>query len=238
MEQTTRTRYAVALGLLVAVVVIGVFFVNKESKHASIAPSSTVASTTQQATTTSAASFTGGAVSSTKTGSVAVTGVANDAPSIPLPDLTRPYTPPAGVPQSVQAEDKAAVATAIQQVKIDPNHETYWLQLGMYRQNAGDYVGAEQVYVYLTKRWPKDPIAFANLANLYGNYVHDYSKAVSYANQVIALSPHDISAYINLSTIYRANMQDVADAKKTLEQGIAANPSNTDLKSALAALGQ
>ena len=232
MEKNMRIRYGVAMGLLVAVGALGLFL-STRPKVAS-APVGNIATTTlTSAPSTQTAQPIVGAPGTFK---INIASAPNSAPTIPLPDLSRPYTPPSSVPQSVQESDQALVATAIQQLKIDPNREPYWLQLGGYRKNADDFIGAEQIYVYLATRWPSDPIAYNNLADLYGNYLHDYAKAVVNWNMLIKISPNNIGAYINLATLYRANMHDVGNAKATLERGLQANPSSPDLKQALSTL--
>jgi tetratricopeptide (TPR) repeat protein len=176
--------------------------------------------TTTMATTTSGTGATGQVT-------VGGTTVANE------PDLSRPYTPPSNLPATVQAGDKQAVATAIAQLKIDPTHEAYWLQLAEYRKDANDFTGAEQIWVFCTKQFPADPIAYNNLADLYENYLHDYASATTYWNDLIKLSPTNISAYINLATMQDINLKDKASAQVTLQAGLKANPGNTDLQNAL-----
>jgi hypothetical protein len=224
MNEQARKWYGIVAAAVVVIAALGIYFA---AHKRAVAPT----------TTTGTASSTSTTGTSTSTGAqpVQVTGVA-DTSTIPKPDLNRPYTPPSNLPANVQTESKKAVAEAITQLKIDPNHLAYWLQLAIYRKGAGDYVGAEEVWLYCTKRWPTDFTAFENLGDLYANYMHNSAKAVEYWNKALALAPKDIRTYLSLATFQSINMQDKAAAKATLEAGLKANPGNTDLQNALNAL--
>lgn len=221
MEQNTLKWYGIAAGLLVIVVAAGLYFTHTNK---AIAPS-----TNDTGTATTTTSGTGA------NGDVQLGGVVDTSP-LQKPNLDRPYTPLSTLPQNVQNDNKKLVATAVTQLKFDPNGIAYWLQLAGLRKGANDFAGAEEIWVYATKRWPKDPIAYNNLADLYENYLHDYTKAKIYWNQLIALSPDNISAYLNLATMYNINLKDTVSAKATLQAGLKANPNSTELKNALAAL--
>lgn len=214
--------YSVSAGLLVLVAAGGWYFLAHQKALAPTTNSLT-ASTSPQASTTQGTYI------------ITPVGVApiQQTTKVPAPSLERPYTPPADAPASIQAEDRAAVAAAIAELKKNPDFITNWLQLALYYKNAGDYAGAEEIWVYATKAWPADSVAYNNLADLYQNYLHDYGKAITYWNKVIALKPDAVSAYINLAALYRINLQDSTKAKATLEAGLKANPNNPDLQHAL-----
>lgn len=222
MNLNTHRWYAVSAGLLVLVVAVG-WYLGAHNKAIAPTTQNPVASSTNATTTGQAG---------TNSGSVGITGIPNMS-GYPAPDLNRPYMPPANLPASVQAQSKQTVANAIQQLKIDPNHLAYWLELAIYRKGSADYVGAEEIWVYCTKVWPTDPTAYNNLADLYGNYLHDYPKAVANWNEVIKLQPKNVPAYLSLASLYNINMKDRADAQATLQAGLKENPSNSDLQYAL-----
>ena len=221
MNENTQKWYAFAGAIVIIFIAAGWYF---GFHHKALAPSTTGSmATTTMATTTMA-------TTTTSTGkAVTIGGV-----SVPNePDLNRPYTPPANLPASVQASDKQIVATAIQQLKIDPTHIGYWLQLAEYRKDANDFTGAEDIWVFCTHAFPTDPIAYNNLADLYENYLHDYTNATTYWNDLIKLAPTNVSAYLNLATMQDINLKDPTDAKATLQAGLKANLGNSDLQNAL-----
>ncbi|MDO8517775.1 MAG: hypothetical protein Q7S26_00580 [bacterium] len=222
MEQQSRFWfwYTVSAGLIVVVIAVGWYFLAHKQ---ALAP--TDLNITDNATTTD-------------TGAYIITPIeietsGKTVAKVPLPSLERPYTPPADAPASIQAEDKVAVAAALAELKKNPDNITNWLQLALYRKNASDYAGAEEIWNYATKVWPSDTVAYNNLADLYQNYLHDYSKAILYWNKVISLKPSTISAYLNLTALYRINLKDTVKAKATLQAGLKANPNNSDLQHAL-----
>lgn len=220
MDGNTRKWYGIAAAIIVIFIAIA-WYLGANNK--AVAPTTSGTATSTNATTTSQDGST--------TGGIQI-GVGGDS-NFPQPDLNRPYTPPSTAPASVQAADKKAVADAIAQLKIDPTHEAYWLQLASYRKLANDFAGAEEIWIFCTKVFPKDPIAYNNLGDLYANYTHDYTKAAMYWNGAIKLDPTSISTYRNLATMYDISMKDKANAQATLQAGLKANPGNPDLKYAL-----
>ncbi|MCX6819824.1 MAG: hypothetical protein NT019_00845 [Candidatus Adlerbacteria bacterium] len=223
MEPQTRKWYGI-VGTVVIIAIAATIYIAHTRKV--IAPTTTDTGGTASTTVPTGTDANGG---------VHVGGVV-DTSGIKAPDLTRPYTPLSTLPQSVQDDNKKLVATAVAQLKFDPTHIGYWLQLAALRKGANDFTGAEEIWIFTTKRWPKDPIAYNNLADLYENYLHQYAQAGIYWNKLILLQPDNIGAYLNLATMYNINMHDAAGAKTTLQAGLTANPNNADLKKALAAL--
>jgi hypothetical protein len=221
MNDQTRKWYGIVAAAVVVLAALGFYFAAHKKAVAPSAGTSDI----QLATTTG----------NQPEGEVSIGSVPNTS-GIPAPDLNRAYTPPSNLPANVQADSKKAVAAAVKQLKIDPNHLAYWLQLAVYRKGAGDYAGAEEIWVYCTKVWPKDPLSYQNLGDLYGNYLHDYPKAVAYWTKGSELEPKNISVYLSLATVQNVNMHDTAAARATLEAGLKANPGNVDLQRALDAL--
>ncbi len=216
-----RTRYIVAGEIFLILVVVVAVYKFYQSRKTPVSNSATNASSTQ----VSATSQNGAPV---QVQSVTLPG---NGPSTPLPepDLNRPYTPPESTPADVQASDKKAVSDAVVQLKSNPNQLDYWLQLALYRKNANDFSGAEEIWLYCVARWPTDPVAYNNLADLYQNYLHEYPKAVAYWDKLMAVQPENISAYVNLAALYNSNLHDPTNAKATIGKGLKANPNNPDL---------
>lgn len=219
MDPKAQKWYGIVAASVVIIAALGWYFA---AHNRAVAPSHT-GGDAMFATTTGQGSAAGDA---------SVTSVP-DQSNIPKPDLNRPYTPLSTLPANVQAESKQKVAEAITQIKIDPNHIAYWLQLAIYRKGANDFVGAEEVWLYCTKRWPTDFSAFENLGDLYAYYMHDNVKAVEYWNKAIAIAPTHTYTYANLATFQAINLKDKAAAKATLEAGLRANPGDPNLQMAL-----
>jgi tetratricopeptide (TPR) repeat protein len=224
MNEQARKWYGIAAGIIVIFIAAAWYFA---VHNKALAPSNGTAASDSSATSTTS----GG----TSNSPLQIGGVA-DTSGISAPNLNRPYTPLSTLPQSVQDNNKKLVKTAVDQLKFNPNGITYWLQLAGLRKGANDFTGAEEIWVYLTKRLPTDPIAYNNLGDLYGNYLHDYAKAVTYWTKGSELEPKNISVYLSLATVQSINMHDTAAAKATLQAGLKANPGNADLQRALDAL--
>lgn len=149
---------------------------------------------------------------------------------IPHPDLDRLFTPLASAPADIQAEARARVAEAVAVLKENQGLISAWLILAAYRKNAEDYAGAEEIWLYVTKRWPEEPTAFANLGDLYANYLPKYPQAESYFRAAITLKPDTILYYRALSDLYRNRYKtDTTLALDVLKEGLTANPKDIDL---------
>lgn len=216
MDENTRKWYGIAAGIIVIFIAFAWYL---SAHHKAVAPGQTNTNST---------------ASSTEQGGSVQVGAVPNTSGYTAPDLNRPYTPPSNLPASVQADSKKAVATAIEQLKIDPNHLAYWLQLAIYRKGSADYTGAEEIWVYATKVWPTDPISYENLGDLYANYLKQPAKAVEYWNKAIPLDKqNNVRLYLALATFQDINMNDKAAARATLQAGLKANPGNANLQYAL-----
>src|SRR3989344_1050611 len=153
-----------------------------------------------------------------------------------MPDLDRPFTPREDLPQSIQDEARAKVASATAELKNQPDLISRWLQLAVYRKGANDFAGAEEIWLYVTKQWPEDAVAYGNLADLYQSSLNDYPKAEEYWKKTIALRPSDSDAYRNLADLYRLKLSTPEKATELLLRGVAANPDRVDLLIPLARL--
>lgn len=220
MDPKAQKWYGIVAAAVVVIAALGWYFAVHQKASA---PSTNTTATSTPSTATSTG--TGGPGS--------VQGSVPDQSTLKKPDLNRPYTPLSTLPQSVQDNNKKLYATAVEQLKFDPNGIGYWLQLAGLRKGANDFVGAEDVWLYVSARWPKDPIAFNNLGDLYAFSLKNSAKAVEYWNKAIAIDPKGIATYINLATFQSVNLGDKAAAKATLEAGLKANPGNTNLQNAL-----
>ena len=146
-----------------------------------------------------------------------------------IPDLDRQFTPLARFPQDIQDEAKRKVESAIAELRENPDLVSRWLEVAVYRKNADDFDGAEKIWLYLTSRWPEDPVAYNNLADLYQNYTKDYDRAEKYWRTLIGLQPANIPAYRNLHDLYKDKLADLKAAESILREGLERNPRTLDL---------
>ena len=102
-----------------------------------------------------------------------------------------PYRAPVAYGAEVTAEVKAAIEPrlAADIALLAKNNQDFsaWMDLAILHKIGGDYRGAEAIWLYATKMWPKSSIAFSNLADLYQNFLKDPVKAKFYSGQAAKL---------------------------------------------------
>jgi hypothetical protein len=149
---------------------------------------------------------------------------------VSTPNLNQAVTYSPDLSADVVATLKADIAGISLSLKSDPSQGNKWLQLAYYYKAAEDYKLAEQVWLYMTKLAPTDPVAFADLGNLYNSFLVDYPKAEKYYLQAIKLNPADINTYYNLYLMYRYQYKtNTTAAADIVAAGLKANPGNADL---------
>lgn len=121
--------------------------------------------------------------------------------------------------------------------KNHPDDLSAWLELGQLKHSAGDYKGAEAVWIRIGEVRPLNSISFANLADLYANWLVDYDKAVSSYRTAIENSKGEVRNYLhyrNLFDFYINYLHDNKAGELTLLEGIENNPANSELLNLLA----
>jgi tetratricopeptide (TPR) repeat protein len=209
-------------GAVVAVVIIvGAFFVFNARQ--AMAPGPMATSTTTGTSTSSGSGSTLPPGATVTQSSAPVTGIV-------APRLNQPVTYVAGLSPEAAATIKADIATLSASLAANPAQSDKWLQLAVYYKAAGDYALAEQVWLYLTKAAPTNYIAFADLGDLYNNFIVNYPKAETNYLEAIKLKPDNINTYVSLYMMYKYQYKtNTTAAADILAQGLKANPNNPDL---------
>lgn len=88
----------------------------------------------------------------------------------------------------------------------DPDDFDSWLYLGALKKGVGDYEGARDIWIYAAKIRPKSSSPFANLADLYANFLNEPQKAEEAIKKAIENDPEYSDYYIKLAEIYRYKM--------------------------------
>jgi tetratricopeptide (TPR) repeat protein len=138
----------------------------------------------------------------------------------------------------ITPEVKAIIETKHKSLQDKLAKDTFdlasWIDLGALHKMGGDYAGAETAWVFVTKVAPKHPTAYANLADLYMNFLKNYPKADVMYKQELASRPDAIDAYISLAVMYENFYKAGGSPETILKKGIAANPKSVELELALA----
>ncbi|HEV3245255.1 MAG TPA: tetratricopeptide repeat protein [Candidatus Paceibacterota bacterium] len=214
MNATTRN---VLIGVIIVVIAILGYFAWKERQGtiASVAANNTATSSTSTGTSIDLSTLTG----ATTTGGYTITPITTGTTPTP-PNYKKPLTFAASISADEKAQDQSQFAAVQTTLASDPKNYSAWLELGILRKATGDYAGAAADWKYVTELYPSDPTAFANLGDLYANYLHQNPQGIAYYKQAIKLDPtKEATFYENLAQIY-VNEGDTADAKATLQQGI------------------
>ena len=116
-------------------------------------------------------------------------------------------------------------------IEKNPNDVNLWLNLGTIMKVIGNLDQAEEVWLYITKKWPDDPTAYGNLADLYTNFKKDYNKAEKYWKKAIEKCKNINCAliyYRNLYEFYVYHLKDKNKAKQILKQALEKYPNEED----------
>ncbi len=161
-------------------------------------------------------------------------------PTVPdnMPDLNRPITvqSSASLSADAQALMREQITTIEADLKKDPSVLNDWLQLGVDRKIIGDYQGAVLDWNFAGRLTPSDGVSFENLANLYGYYLKDNTKAEANYAQAIKVAPDQTFNYFNAVAFYRDVENNLVKARTIAQQGVSANPSSQELKDLLKSL--
>lgn len=169
-----------------------------------------------------------GAESVTKDGYTIERVPIEDAP--PAPSLNRPIPEVQGMSASVRAAMLVRINEDIEMLKKAPDSFDHWIDLGLMRKNLTDYEGAKEAWEYVSILFPKNVPSFANLGELYANYLKDYPAAEKNYKRAIQNDVENHLNYRNLFEFYRDTYKPASTAAEdTLKEGIAKFPQALDL---------
>jgi len=153
-----------------------------------------------------------------------------------VPDLDRMVINDASLPkEAVQILEKN-IKKVSDELRLDSNNLSLWLDLGIQRKIAGDYEGARDAWDYASKIRPKNSVSFGNLGDLYAYYLKDTKKAEKNFLKAIENGPDEIYLYFKTSDFYKYIMKDTEKARAIVEQGVETNPNSKELQSLLNSL--
>lgn len=229
-------KRVVLLGLIVIVLLVGLYFVIKNSGDEKISKDgtnqiSTTTDTTLNSTTTKIVDLGNGIVAVGK-GDFKIQQITDNSTinfPKPLPDLNRKVVFSTNVNEEVKSLILSKIEDSKNILKENPTSLSSWLDLGIYHKMAGDINGAIIYFDYAGKLAPSTFMPFANLADLYGYYVKDFPKAETNFNLAIANSKDQSFSYFKFAEFYRDVLNDKQKALEVVERGLKAIPNNKEL---------
>lgn len=152
-----------------------------------------------------------------------------------LPDLARPIIILAKLAPETETMARTKIAELSKELATEPGLFGSWLDLASYRKLIGDNVGAEEIWLFMTKQWSDHEVPYINLSNFYHYQMHDFAKSEAAFRKAISIKPNSIPSYIGLHELYTLSYAEKAGlADDILIEGLKNNPKNIPLLSTLA----
>ncbi|MBI5004636.1 MAG: hypothetical protein HZC04_00405 [Candidatus Lloydbacteria bacterium] len=218
----------VIISSLIIVVLAAGYFVYKNVAKQKTGPALDVATSTVEATNNPDKN-TNSSVAGTKTAGKTTPLLAR------LPDLARPVIILANIAPETETMARAKISELSKELGAEPGLFGNWLDLASYRKLIGDNVGAEEIWLFMTKQWPDHDVPYINLGNFYHYQTHDFAKSEAAFRKAISVKPNSIPPYIGLYELYALSYAEKAGlADDILIEGLKNNPKNILLLSTLA----
>ncbi len=115
-------------------------------------------------------------------------------------------------------------------LKVDPEYDTAYSNLGLLYEQCGDSLNAILNYKKSIELNPTNHYAVSNIAHCYFR-LHDYDKAIIYANKTLEILPTFKNTLSLLAIIYHLK-NDIENCEKYYQMSIAAGQDADELKEA------
>lgn len=135
-------------------------------------------------------------------------------------------------PAAAIEQNKNRLKELVQRLKNDPKNFEMWTDVAELKKFFNNYKGALAVFEYAKTISPENPLAYYNLANMYGLYLHDYPKAEEYYLKAIDYGMNLNYTYLGLAEFYRDFYKDKSDLiddvlLRGLQEGVPGDPNMT-----------
>lgn len=161
---------------------------------------------------------------------VSAADLPDDIKAIPQPELKTDIIFPKRYSE-VYNKDLAQKINATLAILGEYRYNFYsWNSLAIYYKTLDDFEGAREIWEYLLKVSPENPIFLANLGELYKSYIKDYPKAEGFFLAALKSDPTGINVYEHLRELYKFLYKtDTSAGIDILKAGIKANKGNVGL---------
>lgn len=166
----------------------------------------------------------------------------------PPPDVALPYTGEAverlnadsvfltQVPAAAYQASLGELADLARHLDDRPRDVEAWMRVAYIKHFYHDEVGARDAYEYLNRIAASHPLAFYNLAVLYGYYLQEPEKAIAKYQAAIQRDPTNVNYYVGFADFYREVLSNLPAALALLQEGLARVPNDVNFAIALGAL--
>lgn len=137
-----------------------------------------------------------------------------------MPSLDRPVVFLPSFPAEARKPMTDKINATVAVLKKNPQIFDEWMALAIFRKTIDDFEGARQIWEFLAAGDPKNPLPFANLANLYAFDLKDPVAAEKNFIKAMQKDPTDVILCRQASDFYRYVRKDDAKAKETLQKCI------------------
>ena len=145
--------------------------------------------------------------------------------------ISRPILVKIPISDSSRKSALAKLDELIKLIKGKYDYVNAWYDLGAYRIVIGDYDGAIDAYKFVVLLKPGDYISYANLGDIYMNYLKNYPLAEENFLKAIKNNSAYFFGYTELATLYENNFNDGKQkAEDLFLLGIKLNAENLYLK--------
>jgi tetratricopeptide (TPR) repeat protein len=145
------------------------------------------------------------------------------------PSIEREVAYGPSIPAEARSAIDAKVAEIQEALRADIANVGAWFDLAVYYHTANDYDGAREVWEFLTKVVPEDPVAYENLGKLYHFSLKNYPQAEAHLKKALQLNPERTNPYIELAQLYQFSYkQETSALPDLLAQAMDRFPGNTD----------
>src|SRR3989344_4526176 len=149
--------------------------------------------------------------------------------------VSRPVSVKIQISDSSRKNTLAKLDELIKLIKDNYDYVNAWYDLGAYRMVIGDYDGAVDAYKFVALIKPGDYVGYANLGDIYANYLKNYSLAEENFLKAVKNNPAYVSGYADLAGLYEKYFDDgLQKAENLFLSGIRLNADNLYLKIKLA----
>lgn len=154
---------------------------------------------------------------------------------IPQPDISGAYIVPARYPEFYRTAMETKIDLALGAIEKDKFDFAEWGNLAIYLKNI-DYVGkTAEIWEYLSKVSPGNPIYLSNLGDLYHLYLKDFPKSEARWLEAIKSDATKPQYYLGLFDLYRYSYKtNTTAAVDIIKQGLAKIPDEINLLTNLA----